>query len=370
MIDSGKERDKLHYMVSEDDGFDTDCVFVLSPREPGKTTSIILDKVYGSYKKYGLPSVVLVNHAADVTEAYLASFEETVNTFKGYEIHTKYPTSASQGGVTIIKDKETNEPWIYVISMNTPKTRLKRLNLGKVALMWYDECNVDVNIGEKWPDNLSSKWNELYTTLARNSYPKKLKFYATGNFYTRYNPLMVYLGVDCAKLTIGKKSVFKKDFVVGGEKITIKTLVDCYQLKPELREYILKHNPGYSFDDTYRRYFEGEAIGDIGLPIVEKQPEGYQIKYIFKLESRYLYIWRSNCENSFLAKYWLESTNRVPGSHRDVFVISIEQLVSNSILSSSFKRLFEALKFAISTSAIAYNSPESFYAMQQLWQCI
>ena len=73
---------------------------------------------------------------------------------------------------------------------------------------------------------------------------------------------------------------------------------------------------------------------------------------------------------AFLAKYWLESTNRVPGSHRDVFVISIEQLVSNSILSSSFKRLFEALKFAISTSAIAYNSPESFYAMQQLWQCI
>ena len=171
MIDNGKERDNLHYMVSEDDGFDTDCVFVLSPREPGKTTSIILDKVYGSYKKYGLPSVVLVNHAADVTEAYLASFEETVNTFKGYEIHTKYPTSASQGGVTIIKDKETNEPWIYVVSMNTPKTRLKRLNLGKVALMWYDECNVDVNIGEKWPDNLSSKWNELYTTLARNSYP-------------------------------------------------------------------------------------------------------------------------------------------------------------------------------------------------------
>lgn len=135
MTNSGKERDRLHYMVSEDDGYDADCVFVLSPREPGKTTSLILDKVYSSYKKYGLPSVVLVNHAADVTEAYLASFEETVNSFKGYEIHTKYPTSASSGGVTIIKDKETNSPWIYVVSMNTPKTRLKRLNLGKVALM-------------------------------------------------------------------------------------------------------------------------------------------------------------------------------------------------------------------------------------------
>lgn len=110
MLDSGIERDKIHYSITEDDGYDADCVFVLSPREPGKTTSIVLDKVYGSYKKFGLPSVVLVNHAADVTEAYLASFEETVNEFKGYEIHTKYPTSASSGGVTIIKDKETGDP--------------------------------------------------------------------------------------------------------------------------------------------------------------------------------------------------------------------------------------------------------------------
>ena len=370
MIDSGKERDNLHYSITEDDGYDADCVFVLSPREPGKTTSIVLDKIYGAYKREGLPSVVLVNHAADVSEAYLASFEETVNAFKGYEIHTKYPKSASAGGVTIIKDAETDAPWIYVVSMNTPKTRLKRLNLGEVALMWYDECNVDVNIGEKWPDNLTSKWNELYTTLARARYPKKLKFYATGNFYTRYNPLMVYLGVDCGKLTIGKKTQAKKKFIVSGEEITIKTLVDCYQLKPELREYILKHNPGYSFDDTYRRYFEGEAIGDIGLPIQEKQPEGYQIKYVFKLEDRYLYVWRSSGDNPFASKYWLESTGRVPGSKREVFVISIEQLVSNSLLSSSFKRLFESLKFAISCSNCSYSSPEAFYALQRLYQCI
>lgn len=293
MLDSGIERDNIHYNVSEDDGYDCPITCVLSPREPGKTTSILLDKIYSGFRKKGLPAVVLVNNPIDINEAYLSSFEELINEFKGYEIHTKYPKSA-QGTITIVKEKDTDKPFIYVIPLSVPKTRLKRLVLGRLSCIWYDECNVDVSIGEKWPDNLASKWNELYTTLARKSYPDKLRFYMTGNYYTKYNPLLIYLGVDCNRLEVGKKVVNRKTKKVGDMTLDYSTLVDCYQLKPELREYILAHNPGYSFDETYLKYFKGEAIADAGVPIDEEQPQGFQLKQAFKISGRYLYIYRSS----------------------------------------------------------------------------
>lgn len=374
MLNSGIVRDNMHYNVSEDEGYNADTICILSPREPGKTTSIMLDVVYSKFKKYGWPAIVLVNQAADISEAYLSSFETTINQFKGYEIHTKYPSAASHGGVTMVREKETNKPFIYVISLNTPKTRLKRNNLGRVSCIWYDECNVDVTIGEKWPDDIANKWNELYTTHARNAYldkthPGSLKFYMTGNFYTRYNPLLIYLGVDVNKLEIGKKFLSVKNIKIVDdqgkeEDKSIRVLVDCYQLKPELRAYILKHNPGYHFDDTYERYFLGQAIGEIGILQIPNLPDGYKLKYAFKFGSRYLRVWRGD------EGYWLEATAQGVGKRKDVYVTSIDALVRNSILAKEFRQFFGNLRFGIATGNVSYNSPEAYYYMQQLYAAI
>lgn len=370
MLDSGIERDNLHYHISEDDGFNTAITCILSPREPGKTTSILLDKIYSAFKKHGLPAVVLVNNPIDINEAYLSSFEELINEFKGYEIHTSYPKSA-QGTITIVKEKDTGKPFIYVIPLSVPKTRLKRLVLGKISCMWYDECNVDVSIGEKWPDNIASKWNELYTTLARKSYPDKLKFYMTGNYYTKYNPLLIYLGIDCNRLEVGKKVVNRKVKKVGNIMLDYSTLVDCYQLKPELREYILAHNPGYSFDETYLKYFNGEAIADSGVPIEEQQPAGFSLRNVFKIGTRYLYIYKSNeTVDGMFRGYWLKATSDAPGKRRDIWIVDLTDLSSGTMLAKSFKGLFDSLKFAIGKGNITFQSPEAFYMMQNIYNVL
>ena len=370
MLDSGIERDNLHYKISEDDGYNVPIVCVLSPREPGKTTSIVLDKIYSGFIKKGLPAVVLVNNPIDINEAFLASFEETINEFKGYEIHTKYPKSA-QGTVTIIKDKKTDKPFIYVIPLSVPKTRLKRLVLGEISCMWYDECNVDVSIGEKWPDNIANKWNELYTTLARKSYPKQLKFYMTGNYYTKYNPILTYLGVDCNRLEVGKKLLTKKLKKIGNTKLDYSSLVDCYQLKPELKEYILAHNPGYSFDETYLRYFNGEAIADAGVPIDEKQPVGFSLRNVFKVGTRYLYIYKSNdYVDGLFRGYWLEVKAEAPGKRRDIWIVDLNDLQSSTMLAKSFRGMFDSLKFAIGKGNISFQSPEAFYTMQNIYNVL
>lgn len=368
MLEEGIERDKLHYSVSEDDGYNVPIVCVLSPREPGKTTSILLDKIYSAFKKEGLPAVVCVNQQADITDAFLGSFENQINEFKGYEIHTTYSKS-SANTVSIIREKETKKPFIYVIPFSAPKTRLKRLVLGKISCMWYDECNVDVTIGEKWPDDLANKWNELYTTLARKQYPKQLKFYMTGNFYTRYNPLLVYLGVDCNKLEIGKKLLTKRVKTVNGKTLDYSTLVDCYQLKPELREYILQHNPGYSFDDTYQKYFEGKAIGDIGVPIEENQPQGYHLRQIFRVGGRYLYIYKT-MKDADLGRYWLRSTDEAPSKRRDIWIVDLKDMQNSTFLAKSFRGTFESLKWAISRAECTFSSPEAFYMMQQIYSVL
>lgn len=374
MLTSGKDRDNIHYNVSEDDGYNIPIVCILSPREPGKTTSIMLDKLYSGFKK-GLPSVTMVNQAADITEEYMASFEETINSFKGYEIHTKYPKHAQKNGMTTImarfNDEEEWRPFIYIVSRNTPKTRLKRINLGRVQCLWYDECNVDVSIGEKWPDNLGSKWNELYTTLARANYPDKLHFYMTGNFYTRYNPLLIYLGVNCNKLEIGKKLVHKKIKKLASMELDFSVIVDCYQLKPELRDYILSHNPGYIFDDTYEKYFEGKAIADEGLAIEEKQPQSYKINRVFKVGQRYLYIYRKDLDvnNGTWPKYWLDVQNKRPIS-KTVYCTNLTDLIGNTFLSKPFKNMFDGLRYAIARNDLSFSSPEAYYLMQEIYQSI
>ena len=373
MIDSGIERDNIHYNICEDEGYNCPIMCVLSPREPGKTTSIMLDRVYADFRKKGLPAVALVNQAVDCTEAFMQSFENTINEFKGYEIHTKYTKGGIKGGICTIYEKDTGKPFIHVISLSTPLTRLKRINLGKVSCMWYDECNVNVMIGEKWPKSLATKWNELYTTLARKSYPSSLKFYMTGNFYSRYNPILTYLGVDCSQLSIGKKVVHRSSRKVDlgdGNMVDVdySCLVDCYNLKPELREYILRHNPGYVFDDTYQKYFEGQAIADMGLPLVDRRPEGYTLRFVFRVGQTYLWIWRSG--DSVDSCMYLEATREKPGKRRYIFVVDLADMAGNSLLAGSFRGTFSTLRYYISRGQVSFNSPEAFYLTQEIYSSL
>lgn len=367
------KRDDIHYSILEDDGYNTPIVCVISPREPGKTTSIILDKIYSSFKK-GLPFVVLVNQAADIMEEYLSSFETIINKFDGYHIETKYRKTIKDTCSTIqarFSPEEEWRPFIHIIPLSAPLTRLKRVNLGRIGGMWYDECNVNVAIGEKWPSDLCTKWNELYTTLCRECYPKTLKFYMTGNYYTRYNPLLVYLGVDCSQLEMGKKILTKKTKTVNGIAVDYSSLVDCYRLKPELVDYILKHNPGYVFDDTYQKYFLGQAIGDEGVPIVETRPQHYVLRCVFKISGRYLYIWRFNDDQMpFRWKFWIEATDRVPGSRRNCFVVDVSQLQAGTLLAKGFRNTFDYIRSAIARFDVSFNTNEAYYLMQQIYSAI
>ena len=87
MLDSGIPFDSIHYDISLLDGYNKKYNFCWSPRELGKSTSILVQKVYKKFKEANEPALFLFNQAADITEAQVLSMENTINKFKGREVH-------------------------------------------------------------------------------------------------------------------------------------------------------------------------------------------------------------------------------------------------------------------------------------------
>ena len=66
----------------------------------------------------------------------------------------------------------------------------------------------------------------------------------------------MWLGVDTKRLKPGA-------IVVGDNYV-----VQCYQMKEELKQKILAENPLYQFDNAYTKYaFEGKNVNDMNIII-------------------------------------------------------------------------------------------------------
>lgn len=97
MMDSGIQFDNLHYDISKLDSYNRPKSFCWSCRELGKSTSVLVQKVYKAYKEKGRPTLFLYNMAADISSAQVLSMEQTINKFKGREVHLSSLSAASSG---------------------------------------------------------------------------------------------------------------------------------------------------------------------------------------------------------------------------------------------------------------------------------
>lgn len=151
--------------------------------------------------------------------------------------------------------------------------------LKDVKYMFNDEFICNMRAGEKYlTADEYFLIKEIYTTYNREA-STPIRIIAAGNPYSVYTPLFMGLGVDTAKLKPGA-------FVVGPNYV-----IDCFQVPPELKKRILQENPMYQFDDAYERYaFGGEAINDQNIRIHKTEPQGFKLKFVFKMGQDYLSI--------------------------------------------------------------------------------
>lgn len=357
---TGINFDDIHYNISRLDSYNKKWNFAWSPRELGKTTAIDVQKIFKGYHENGWPTLILFNQAADMTDAQVLSIENTINKFKGREVHLRAKKDTST--IWLIYDQiNSKQEKLFAImaSVSAPIRRLKGLNVGQINCIVYDEFMVNTLMGEKYPEGLAFKIKEIYKTFVRECRPRLLKIYCFGNPYSRYHPLFVDLGVNINEIKKGK--------ILSGKNYVI----DAAVLSPELRQFILENDPGHEFDDPYEKYaFEGDAINDAEINLVEEQPEGFKLKTVFKVDNRYLWVFKGTLAITDVLRYpryWMKVTAVQPGKRQDIICVDFASLTKNGRLVKLFKGYFESLADNIAANQVGYQSPEAFYLAQLIF---
>ena len=306
------KKDKLHISLRRVDSYNKPFNFIISEREAGKS-SAILTKAYKLFKKKHRTTLIIRRLIADITETYIQDTAKVINKFlsKDKQIELEFKKGSIKDGVVDVYCQ--GKHFLRVIALSNPMSRIKSTMVKNPAMIVFDEFICNNRAGEKYIDQEAFKFKEIYNTYQRERHGYTLKCYFLGNPYSLYNPYFSDLEVNTFDLKPGA-------FIVGKNYI-----ISCYKIKQALKDLILKRNPLYQFDESYRRYaFDGLAVNDSQFIIKPNKPDNFQLRYIFKINNRYLHIWANNDNPWEACSYWIESSLKTESSR-----ISINRKVFN-----------------------------------------
>ncbi len=352
------KKDKLHISLRRVDSYNKPFNYIISEREPGKSTAI-LTKAYKMFKKKHRTTIVIRRLIADITETYINDCGKVINKFlpKDKQITLEYKKgSIKEGVVDVFINGRT---FLRIIALSNPVSRVKSTMIRNPAMIVFDEFICNNRMGEKYLDGEAFKFKEIYNTYQRECHGYTLKCYFMGNPYSLYNPYFSDHEVDTLKLKQGVL-LQEKNYVIY-----------CYRMKEELRQAILKRNPLYEFDESYKKYaFDGQAVNDSQFILVPKRPEKFFLRYVFRINNRYLHIW-CNSNNDYLpdCKYYIEAAHDTQTNK--VYAIDFNNLVMNtSLVTYQLKAIFIRLKQAIACRMVTFNNIEAGYLTEALYAVI
>lgn len=353
-----KERDNLHFNFREIDGYNKAINIVISEREPGKTTALWLDKFYYPWVKTGQTGLYPVRQIVEITDELITSIQNvSINKFLEKPIKFEYNISNAKSGMLDIFIE--GKLFFRIISLSLPIRRLKLSLIPDIGVIAMDEYIIDPTTGEKYNEGEIKKIKEIYTTYKREkASDKPLKMYFLGNPYSLYNPLFMWLGVDSRKL--------KRGVILTGSQY----VVQCYEMKPELREKILKENPLFEFDDAYKKYaFDGEAVNDSHI-MTGKLPPNYSLKFSFYYRGKYIGVYEADYWIYHEEKYFCKFEDKI-SSMRTTYCFEFEELKNRTILMSSDERSkFSHFKIAMRQRRVEFEVIECYYLMRDIYSLL
>ena len=213
--------------------------------------------------------------------------------------------------------------WIVPLKANSDK--LKGMNLGKIAYLVKDEFIVNERRGNRYCPSEGFKFKELWTTLNREN--PKMKGYLFGNAYSLYCPYFPIFGIK------------EKDIKMGHVATSPKMAVEFFEAPPELVKRIIEGNRLLAVDedvDEYTRFaLMGEQINDVNIALRETQPSDTRLKFVFKVDGKYIGIFRSNVYPVDY-NYWV---GFIKSPHaREAIVLDVAELENGNVLFSSSMR--------------------------------
>lgn len=362
-----KTKDNLHINFQEVDGYQKPFNYIISEREPGKSTELST-KLEALYKK-GMTGLVLRRLTADITESYITSIPEAIQDFVDYKIEITFSKSQLKEGVVDVyrveryeteegKIKKELRLWYRVISLSNPLSRIKSLVLRELGGIFFDEFICNTRLGEKYLPDEAFKFKELFTTYRRwkSDKIKMLRCYFCGNPYSKYNPYF-------ADHNVNYNAIKRGSFYVGSNFV-----IWCYEMLPELREKILRDNPLYEFDNAYKKYaFDGIAVNDSNILVCDKQPQNYFLRLMFYKDGKYYGVYESlDMADGF--KYWVGSADVFEGKRRNIVAFDFNDLIDKTALISKLDKVsFQKFKLAIGRREVQYSSIESAYVCEEIY---
>ena len=345
------KRDRLHYTFRNIDGYQRTFNFVISEREAGKTTAMVLDKVYKAFVQDGSTSILIRRQIADITEVYIDDFLEVIRKFNDNAPNFEYKRKGLKEGIVDVY--ADGKRFLRIIALSNPMSRIKSLIIRDLRYIIFDEFICNQLMGEKYLAGEAFKFKELFNTFQRES--SHLTCYFLGNPYSLYNPYFVDFDVDTKKI--------KRGTIYSNEKC----VVECYEIKDELKKLILKRNPLYQFDDSYTRYaFAGEAINDANIKQGALQ-DNFKLQYIFRVEGKYIGIFEGTNLETLRFNYYVKFIDDI-SKRRNVYCFDFREMVERTILLSyDDKMKFTRLKIAFRNREITYESINCYYLFEQVF---
>lgn len=372
-------RDNLHYSFRPIDGYNKAFNIVISPREPGKTTSMWMDKIYLPWKKNHKPWIYLVRQAVEIDDALIESiFSTNMNKFTDDNLQPIYKASSFSDGIVDIflevkhlekkevkqedgsmkvEDVEVSEKFLFfrIVSLNIKMYRIKKAILRNIAGVFMDEFIINPEFAEKYLPKEFERLQEAYSTWRREA-DGVLKMYFCGNPYSLFNPLFVGLKVDIAKL--------KRDSFYVGDTFVIHWAI----LSEELRKKILEENPFYKFDEEYANYaVDGCAVNDKNIRL-GKQPRNFYLSFVIRMNGKFIGIFQNNYMESLEDRYFCKFLDEV-SARRTIYCFDFTEMVERSILVSMDERMkLKRYKEAMRKRLVTFEDINVYYYMEEVYK--
>ena len=155
--------DDLHFSFREVDSYNKPFNFIISEREAGKTTAMVL-KMWKAFQE-NRTSLILRRQAVDITDLYIDSIQNVLNKFIDTPIEFTYKRSKMKDGMleVYVNDKL----FFWVVALSSKLQRLKSLMLPRIKYMFFDEFIVNMKLGERYLQSEEFKFKEIFNTFQR-----------------------------------------------------------------------------------------------------------------------------------------------------------------------------------------------------------
>lgn len=332
---------------------------IISAREWGKSTNFWLRKVFWPWTKDGRPWIYLTRTAVEINDALIDTiFETNINKWIDEPVTPQYKAQAFKDGIVDISID--GKPFIRVVALSIKLRRIKLATLRNCAGILIDEYIIDPRSAEKYLPGEAFKIKEAYTTWSREC-EGMLRFYALGNPYSIFNPLVLEWGVDSNDLLASKGS-----FLVGDE-----WLIRWANLPQGLVDSILEKNPLYKFDADYSEYaLKGNAVNDAHIRLRKGQPEGYQLRFVLRCQGKNLGIYRGSQWANGSFPFWVNFLDSI-SSKRTAWTFDLSEMVDRTALVGIDERMrLSSFKDALRMRNVEFSDVSAYYLVEEIYKMI